>query len=88
MQKYAKQKRLLSFMLVLSYLLNGCGTAKEVKSASNSDIDEDELNELHELHISKMEKYKESAFIKDFELFNDVYPEFYVNREAKLMMVF
>lgn len=75
------KKRLFSLLLAFTYLLNsGCAMSSEESKSKKEDSDS---QKLHEWHISKMDRYKENSFIKDFEIYNDAYPEFYINKDGE-----
>ena len=80
MKSSKMKKRLISLMLVLSYLLNGCGLQSD-QSEKKDDKDTKESERIsHEIRLTKMmERYKENKFVQDFEFFNDTYPEFYIS---------
>lgn len=75
----SNKARLISSLLILSYLLNGCGLASKNKNNNNIDTKDDYS---HELLISKMDEYKEKSLIQDLGLYNDIYPEFYIGSDT------
>lgn len=75
----SNKARLISTLLILSYLLNGCGLTN--KNKNNNNNIETKHDYSHELLISKMDEYKEKSFIQDLGLYNDIYPEFYIGSD-------
>lgn len=75
----SNKARLVSLLLIVSYLLNGCGLTSKTKNNNNVDTKDDYS---HEWIASKMDQYKEKSFIRDLGLYNDTYPEFYIGDDT------
>lgn len=75
MDKMVTKKTLLAWLMLLAYMASGCGMSSRGKK---NDKNSNDIAIAHEWCLSQMDIYKENSFIKDFGIFSDECPEFYV----------